>query len=56
MLARLQTSGSLQFERFTEERDCLRERTGAHTESSFDNARFAANVSREMEGSSLPLA
>ena len=47
---------SLEFEAFTDESDCLRERTGTDPESPFDDVRLAADVLREIEDRRLTLA
>ena len=49
-------SSGLIFEFFTEDCDGLRERTCTDAESSLDDARFAADVLREVEDCRLPLA
>jgi hypothetical protein len=41
---------------FPEERDRLRKRRGAETERSFDDARLASDVAREVEDRRLALA
>jgi hypothetical protein len=50
-----ETLRRLDFEPFTDDCDGLRERTGTETESAFDDARLAADVSREVEDRRLAL-
>ena len=50
------TSSRLEVERFLDEGDSLGKRRGTETERSFDNARLAVYVAREIEDCCLPLA
>ena len=51
----LRRSGSLQFECFVEGCKALRKRGASDAECAFDNARFAANIAREVESPGCPL-
>jgi hypothetical protein len=51
-----QASSRLEFELFRDDCGCLGECTGTDTESSFDDARLAANVLRKVEDRRLALA
>jgi hypothetical protein len=55
-VAQPRTLRRLEFESFTDNGDGLRERTGTEAESSFDDARLAAVVVREVEGRRLAFA
>jgi len=51
-----QASSRFEFELFSDDCDGLRERTGADSESAFDDTRLAANVLRKVEDRRLALA
>jgi hypothetical protein len=51
-----QTSSGLEVERFSDERYGFAERRGTETERSFNDARLAADVARELEARRLALA